>query len=180
MMAKTTRLCSLATLGRLAASGATLPARHLHRELTLSCRRARATDGAPESTQKRRKRPQRYTSAGLPVPELPRSLIKDLFSHFAGKQTRTSAETLEAVMDASHDFFAQLMADAAKAADRRSGTARVSEADLVKVMTKAGLIGPKVSVQSLGRKFGLPKELQAVLDGLSIEQEKKGSRRKAK
>ncbi|CAO3659803.1 unnamed protein product [Umbelopsis vinacea] len=98
---------------------------------------------------------QKVSEAGVVVPNLPKALIKDLFSSFA--KTKVSREALEAVMEASHQFFAQVSEDLSVYASH-AGRIMIQESDVQCLMRRQRVLNDKVSMESLAHKH-LPREL---------------------
>ncbi|GAA5822022.1 hypothetical protein JCM11251_004829 [Rhodosporidiobolus azoricus] len=122
------------------------------------------------STSSRAKRPkkQRYTRAGEPIPDLPRSRQKALFQHFLGPNVRMEETAIEALMDASQDFFAALMEDASASAVRAGRNSTINENDIIRAMQDQHLLTSKVPLSALSRQLGVDRELQSVIDGLKL------------
>ncbi|KAI8575971.1 hypothetical protein K450DRAFT_259234 [Umbelopsis ramanniana AG] len=98
---------------------------------------------------------QKVSEAGVVVPNLPKALIKDLFSSFS--RTKVSREALETVMEASHQFFAQASEDLSVYAGH-AGRTMIQETDVECLMRRQRLLNDKVSMESLAHKL-LPREL---------------------
>ncbi|KAK4703339.1 hypothetical protein P7C70_g2878, partial [Phenoliferia sp. Uapishka_3] len=124
--------------------------------------------------RKKRIKKQRFTSDGCPVPDLPMSLVKSLFQHYLGPNVKLDLGTLDAVMDASHDFFDQMINDASAFA-RHAGRERLAESDLVTMMYRERVLSEKCSLQALGRQHGLDRELQGLIDAMGPDGKGTGS-----
>ncbi|GAA5904752.1 hypothetical protein JCM6882_008365 [Rhodosporidiobolus microsporus] len=137
--------------------------------------------GSTPSKAKRLKK-QRYTRSGEPVPDLPRSKQKALFQHFLGPNVRMEESAVEALMDASQDFFAALMEDASASANRSGRTSVINENDLVRAMQDQHLLTSKIPLPTLARQLGVDRELQSVIDGLKLggSRSKRGGQGKKK
>ncbi|KAG2185385.1 hypothetical protein INT44_002176 [Umbelopsis vinacea] len=98
---------------------------------------------------------QKVSEAGVVVPNLPKALIKDLFSSFS--RTKVSREALETIMEASHQFFAQASEDLSVYAGH-AGRTMIQETDVECLMRRQRLLNDKVSMESLAHKL-LPREL---------------------
>ncbi|KAN0062345.1 hypothetical protein ACQY0O_005227 [Thecaphora frezii] len=139
--------------------------------------------------RKRKARVSPYT--GNAVPQLPASMIKDLFSSFlnpsAGSQTsasllsssssgrRSSAKldkaTLEEVEDASHDFFALfaqlLLLQARSRTKRRANSSAgviITEVDVLALLKHQGHVTARSDITSIAHRL-LPRE---VLDQMNL------------
>ncbi|BGP15036.1 hypothetical protein JCM10213_002819 [Rhodosporidiobolus nylandii] len=122
--------------------------------------------GLTASKAKKAKK-QRYSRTGEPVPDLPKSRQKALFQHFLGPGIKLDDSGVEALLDASQDFFASLMHDATAAAGRAGRTASVNESDVVRAMHDHRLLTSHLPLPSLARQLGVDRELQTVIDSLS-------------
>ncbi|GAA5971860.1 hypothetical protein JCM11641_001544 [Rhodosporidiobolus odoratus] len=119
----------------------------------------------PARTKKQKK--QRYTCTGEPIPDLPRSRQKVLFQHFLGPDVKMDESSVDALMDASQDFFAGLMQDATAAAGRAGRTSTVKETDMIRAMYDHHLLSSRLPLPSLARQLGVDRELQTMIDSLS-------------
>ncbi|BGP39045.1 hypothetical protein JCM10450v2_003002 [Rhodotorula kratochvilovae] len=122
----------------------------------------------PSSTAAKKPKKQRYTRTGEPVPDLPRAKQKALFRHFLGAGVKMDEGAVDALMDASQAFFASLMDDASDSARRAGRTSLVNEGDVVDAMRSHRLLSSKVPLSSLARQLGVDRELQSVVDGITL------------
>ncbi|BGO90734.1 hypothetical protein NBRC10512_000674 [Rhodotorula toruloides] len=139
--------------------------------------RKRPAPAAGSPKRKKQKR-QRYTRSGEEVPDLPKSRQKALFQHFLGPGIKLDEAAVEALLDASQDFFAALMDDATASAKRSGRKAALKDADLVEAMHCQRLLSTKTPLPSLARDLGIDRELLAVLEGVGISERKQSTRRK--
>lgn len=128
--------------------------------------------------KKRKSRVSPHT--GLPLPPLPTSVMRDIFSSFlapssstvssslltssstSAKRAKLDATVLDELDSAAHDFFADFAANLltqAKTRSRRSdaGTS-ITEADVVAVLKRQGRVTQRNDASSLAHKL-LPREL---------------------
>ncbi|CEH15749.1 PITH DOMAIN-CONTAINING PROTEIN 1 [Ceraceosorus bombacis] len=134
------------------------------------------------STKRRKSRLSPYT--GNPVPPLPASFLSGLFGTFvtpasamssaaafgAGvKNIKVEKAALDAVDDASHEFFATFSQKLADQATRSGRNGTITEGDVVAVMKAEGFVTPRQSVSSLARRF-LPKEFSDLVTPLPKSQ----------
>ncbi|BGP23852.1 proteophosphoglycan ppg4 [Rhodotorula toruloides] len=143
----------------------------------LSSPRKRRAPVAGSPKRKKQKR-QRYTRNGEEVPDLPKSRQKALFQHFLGQGIKLDQAAVEALLDASQDFFAALMDDATASARRSGRKAVLKDADLIEAMHCQRLLSTKTPLPSLARELGVDRELLAVLEGIDTSGSKKSVRRK--
>ncbi|GAA5854576.1 hypothetical protein JCM8547_004894 [Rhodosporidiobolus lusitaniae] len=141
--------------------------------------------GSTVSKTKRKKK-QRYTRTGESVPDLPRTRQKSLFQHFLSPGVKLENDAVDALMDASQDFFAVLMQDASAAALRSGRNSTINEDDLLRAFYDQRLLTSKLPISSLARQLGVGRELQSLIDGLGVGElasgkgRKRGSGRKGK
>ncbi|EGU12872.1 Proteophosphoglycan ppg4 [Rhodotorula toruloides ATCC 204091] len=131
--------------------------------------------GSPKRKKQKR---QRYTRSGEEVPDLPKSRQKALFQHFLGPGIKLDEAAVEALLDASQDFFAALMDDATASAKRSGRKAALKDVDLVEAMHCQRLLSTKTPLPSLARELGIDRELLAVLEGIDTRGSKQSTRRK--
>ncbi|GAA6046369.1 hypothetical protein JCM3770_004886 [Rhodotorula araucariae] len=129
-------------------------------------RQKRQQLGASVATKK--KKQQRYTRTGEAVPDLPRAKQKALFQQFLGDGVRLDEGAVDGLRDASQDFFASLVDDASEVARRAGRTSLVDGGDIVEVMHSHRLLSSKVPLSSLARQLGVDRELQSVVDGITL------------
>ncbi|GAA6037863.1 hypothetical protein JCM8097_005077 [Rhodosporidiobolus ruineniae] len=114
----------------------------------------------------KRTKKQRYTRTGEPVPDLPKSRQKALFQHFLGPGIKMDDEAVEALMDASQDFFSVLLHDASKAAKRAGRSSTINEADMIRAMKDHRLLPASLPVPSLARQLTADRELLDLIEQL--------------
>ncbi|WEW57520.1 hypothetical protein PRK78_002987 [Emydomyces testavorans] len=106
-------------------------------------------------------RKQKLSRHGIPVPKLPRGVLKKLATRFArtgsGGRTRISKETLVAIEQATDWFFEQA-SDDLTAYSKHSNRKTIDETDVVALMRRQRQVGKGASVFALAQKH-LPKEL---------------------
>lgn len=125
-------------------------------------------------TKKRKSRISPLT--GAPLPPLPTSVMRDLFSSFLSPSSSSSGSLLSSssssskkakldnsVMDeldsAAHDFFADFSSNLLAQAKTRSRTAgTITEADVVAVLKRQGRVTQRHDASSLAHRL-LPREL---------------------
>ncbi|GAA6005046.1 hypothetical protein JCM10207_008489 [Rhodosporidiobolus poonsookiae] len=127
-------------------------------------RKKRVLASAHPARKKNKK--QRYTRTGEPVPDLPKSRQKALFQHFLGPSVTMDESAVEALLNASQEFFASFMHDAAHVAARAGRNASINESDLVESMHSHRLLSSKLPLSSLARRLGVDRDLQLVIDSL--------------
>ncbi|KAL8290138.1 hypothetical protein RQP46_003077 [Phenoliferia psychrophenolica] len=130
------------------------------------------------ANRKKRAKKQRYTANGDPVVDLPKKLVKSLFLHYLGPNVKLEDDALEAVMDASQEFFAQMMGDASAYAHHAGRKSRINESDLVAMMYRQRVLTDKCGLQALGRQHGLDREFQGVIDAMGPDGKGLGKGRK--
>ncbi|KAM0746525.1 hypothetical protein T439DRAFT_350495 [Meredithblackwellia eburnea MCA 4105] len=125
---------------------------------------------------------QRYTSDGREIPSLPNSFVKSLFLHYlgAGSKVKLDLSALDAVVDASHEFFEQLVQDSEIIARNAGRKTRLQESDVVNVLYRQKVLTPSMGLQALSRQHGLDRELQTVVDGMAsiVESEMIGEKKR--
>ncbi|KAH8553060.1 centromere kinetochore component CENP-T-domain-containing protein [Umbelopsis sp. PMI_123] len=124
-------------------------------QVTLAQLAARSGDDVDQLRRDTKAPVQKVSEAGIVVPNLPKALVKDLFSSFA--RSKVSREALETVMEASHQFFAQASEDLSVYAGH-AGRTMIQEDDVQCLMRRQRLLNDKVSMESLAHKL-LPREL---------------------
>ncbi|GJN89800.1 hypothetical protein Rhopal_002789-T1 [Rhodotorula paludigena] len=123
---------------------------------------------------------QRFTRNGDPVVDLPRSKQKALFQQFLGPNVKLDEAAVEALMDASQDFFATLTQSASHAASRAGRSSVINESDVVNAMHAQRLLSTKVPLSSLARQLGVDRELQSIVDGITLHPGKRRAASKRK
>ncbi|GAA6005418.1 uncharacterized protein JCM10292_007342 [Rhodotorula paludigena] len=123
---------------------------------------------------------QRFTRNGDPVVDLPRSKQKALFQQFLGPSVKLDEAAVEALMDASQDFFATLTKSASHAASRAGRSSVINESDVVTAMHAQRLLSTKVPLSSLARQLGVDRELQTIVDGITLHPGKRRAASKRK
>ncbi|EAS35071.3 uncharacterized protein CIMG_00425 [Coccidioides immitis RS] len=120
-------------------------------------------ESSPQPPQESRldQNKERVSKHGIPVPKLPRGIVKRLATRFArtgnGSRTRISKEALAALEKATDWFFEQANDDLS-AYSKHSTRKTVDETDVIALMKRQRQIGKGTSVFALAQKY-LPKEL---------------------
>ncbi|KMU84474.1 conserved hypothetical protein, variant [Coccidioides immitis H538.4] len=120
-------------------------------------------ESSPQPPQESRldQNKERVSKHGIPVPKLPRGIVKRLATRFArtgnGSRTRISKEALAALEKATDWFFEQANDDLS-AYSKHSNRKTVDETDVIALMKRQRQIGKGTSVFALAQKY-LPKEL---------------------
>ncbi|PWZ01214.1 DUF1000-domain-containing protein [Testicularia cyperi] len=141
--------------------------------------------------KKRKARTSPFT--GAPVPPLPASVMRDLFSSFlfpssgssggsllssstrgpgrSGKRAKLDSTVLDELDSACHEFFGQFAqnlltqskARTGRKATPKSGATTINEADVVAVLKQQGHVTPRHDASSLAHRL-LPRELTDQMD----------------
>ncbi|CAG8455997.1 3868_t:CDS:10 [Paraglomus occultum] len=106
-----------------------------------------------KSKAARNKPPPRLSAHGIPVPSLPKTLIRSLFTRFSHR--KVSREAWNSIYEASDKFFEQAADSLVRISD---GRRTITEDDVVTLMKRQNVITANRTLESLAHKY-LPREL---------------------
>ncbi|CAG8497004.1 2394_t:CDS:2 [Ambispora gerdemannii] len=97
----------------------------------------------------------RLSAVGIPVPNLPKALVKQIFTMFV--KTKVSKDAMEGVFEGTHRFFEQAAMSLSNISEIH-GRDTIIESDVVTLMKRQRVISNTASLNSLAENL-LPREL---------------------